>query len=550
MSEKKDLVVKMTINSTDFDNGLKNAKSQMKQTEGIAGSAGASMKKAFGAVALAVGGAATVMEGFKKLMRSTEEGADAMDRALHVAKTTTDQFLHSIASGNFDNFIKGLDDITANAKAAYEALDALGTMKMWGTAEISNLQAKIAEDKVIVNNKKASEEERKSAQSRIDANIKEIENITGGILEKTQISMKSTLREIAGAGKMVSDEMLLSFRQMFQDETLGAEAEKFYAQHAKKGVKAIDVSDFQTGSDVIEKEIDIFDTEQNRQIYAAMKNLSTINEEQWNSYYELMKEESALRTDLASQLDKANKLLNKETGGSSGGSGGSGGSGKITKKELTIEQLTEYYTRQMERVPMPLMPYQEYDIPTEDIIEPETDMIVESVTKKMAELVKQTAEAITMFNALGSAFSAIGNLAGDNMFGNIASGLGSIVSQASQTVTAMMALAGAETIEGLAETFANAPIFTKVALTATALAGVLSVISTVKNAFAGSFADGGIVGGNSYSGDRLWARVNSGEMILNRSQQASLMNGGNVKFVIEGSQLKGVLDNYESIQNM
>ena len=310
------------------------------------------------------------------------------------------------------------------------------------------------------------------------------------------------------------------------------------------------MSDFQTGSDVIEKEIDIFDTEQNRQIYAAMKNLSTINEEQWNSYYELMKEESALRTDLASQLDKANKLLNKETGGSSGGSGGSGGSGKITKKELTIEQLTEYYTRQMERVPMPLMPYQEYDIPTEDIIEPETDMIVESVTKKMAELVKQTAEAITMFNALGSAFSAIGNLAGDNMFGNIASGLGSIVSQASQTVTAMMALAGAETIEGLAETFANAPMFTKVALTATALAGVLSVISTVKNAFAGSFADGGIVGGNSYSGDRLWARVNSGEMILNRSQQASLMNGGNVKFVIEGSQLKGVLDNYESIQNM
>ena len=550
MSEKKDLVVKMTINSTDFDNGLKNAKSQMKQTEGIAGSAGASMKKAFGAVALAVGGAATVMEGFKKLMRSTEEGADAMDRALHVAKTTTDQFLHSIASGNFDNFIKGLDDITANAKAAYEALDALGTMKMWGTAEISNLQAKIAEDKVIVNNKKASEEERKSAQSRIDANIKEIENITGGILEKTQISMKSTLREIAGAGKMVSDEMLLSFRQMFQDETLGAEAEKFYAQHAKKGVKAIDVSDFQTGSDVIEKEIDIFDTEQNRQIYAAMKNLSTINEEQWNSYYELMKEESALRTDLASQLDKANKLLNKETGGSSGGSGGSGGSGKITKKELTIEQLTEYYTRQMERVPMPLMPYQEYDIPTEDIIEPETDKLVEDVTRKMAELVKQTAEAITMFNALGSAFSAIGNLAGDNMFGNIASGLGSIVSQASQTVTAMMALAGAETIEGLAETFANAPMFTKVALTATALAGVLSVISTVKNAFAGSFADGGIVGGNSYSGDRLWARVNSGEMILNRSQQASLMNGGNVKFVIEGSQLKGVLDNYESIQNM
>lgn len=113
-------------------------------------------------------------------------------------------------------------------------------------------------------------------------------------------------------------------------------------------------------------------------------------------------------------------------------------------------------------------------------------------------------------------------------------------------------MAQAETIEGIAEVFSKTPglTFAKVALTATALAGVLGIMSSVKNAFAGSFAEGGIIGGNSYSGDRLWARVNSGEMILNRSQQASLMNGGNVKFVIEGSQLKGVLDNYESIQNM
>ena len=38
------------------------------------------------------------------------------------------------------------------------------------------------------------------------------------------------------------------------------------------------------------------------------------------------------------------------------------------------------------------------------------------------------------------------------------------------------------------------------------------------------FADGGIVGGNSFSGDNVLARVNSGEMILNREQQATLFN--------------------------
>lgn len=43
------------------------------------------------------------------------------------------------------------------------------------------------------------------------------------------------------------------------------------------------------------------------------------------------------------------------------------------------------------------------------------------------------------------------------------------------------------------------------------------------------FANGGIVGGNSFSGDRVPARVNSGEMILNKSQQRRLFdiaNGG------------------------
>lgn len=43
------------------------------------------------------------------------------------------------------------------------------------------------------------------------------------------------------------------------------------------------------------------------------------------------------------------------------------------------------------------------------------------------------------------------------------------------------------------------------------------------------FADGGVVPGNSYNGDKIPVRVNSGEMILNRDQQSQLysqLNGG------------------------
>lgn len=60
-----------------------------------------------------------------------------------------------------------------------------------------------------------------------------------------------------------------------------------------------------------------------------------------------------------------------------------------------------------------------------------------------------------------------------------------------------------------------------IAFAATGLAQLAAMISSVKG-LAGSYATGGVVGGNSYFGDRLTAHVNSGEMILNRQQQARL----------------------------
>lgn len=55
-----------------------------------------------------------------------------------------------------------------------------------------------------------------------------------------------------------------------------------------------------------------------------------------------------------------------------------------------------------------------------------------------------------------------------------------------------------------------------------AYAALLKVASGMIKASAGSFAQGGIVPGTSYSGDRLTANVNSGELILNEAQQGRL----------------------------
>lgn len=82
----------------------------------------------------------------------------------------------------------------------------------------------------------------------------------------------------------------------------------------------------------------------------------------------------------------------------------------------------------------------------------------------------------------------------------------------------------------------------------TAIAAVISAFTSFPK-----FADGGIVGGSSYFGDKLLARVNSGELILNQKQQESLYHmteedrGGGMTIGfdrVRGSDIYLALKNY------
>lgn len=155
------------------------------------------------------------------------------------------------------------------------------------------------------------------------------------------------------------------------------------------------------------------------------------------------------------------------------------------------------------------------------------------------------------------ALEATANAIGD--IGSSISGLGQALEVPALDVAGVMAQAIATMIQAYATAQDIAAKTTGpwgwLAFGAIGLAQLVSIISTVKSL--GAYANGGIVGGSSYAGDRLYARVNSGEMILNGNQQQHLFNminnggggvasTGEVQFVIRGADLYGAMKNYNS----
>ena len=115
------------------------------------------------------------------------------------------------------------------------------------------------------------------------------------------------------------------------------------------------------------------------------------------------------------------------------------------------------------------------------------------------------------------------------------------------TARASASAKASEAVAGATASGSKLPFPYNLAAIAGGIAAVLAALAAMSK-----FANGGIVGGNSYSGDKVLARLNSGELVLNRQQQATLFNaiksgnlggGGNYQFKIKGCDLIGVLQN-------
>lgn len=163
---------------------------------------------------------------------------------------------------------------------------------------------------------------------------------------------------------------------------------------------------------------------------------------------------------------------------------------------------------------------------------------------KIAETNKALQEQINLFNGIADVSKALSGCFDDNT----AKWLGFVsqfMSSVSGVLRAYQALTGAAAMKSAAET----PVIGWLSMGA-ALASTFALFAQLPK-----FERGGIVQGFDYQGDKVLARVNSGEMVLPRSEQFKLwkaIQSGSfgasepqyIEVRVKGKDLVGVLRNY------
>ena len=184
------------------------------------------------------------------------------------------------------------------------------------------------------------------------------------------------------------------------------------------------------------------------------------------------------------------------------------------------------------------------------------EAIDEAKLPDLSKKIKENEDFANSLSAIGNAFGSMSSMA-DGAAGSILSYFGNLMNSVAAAIPAIDALnakkkeesvANTEAaVTGAASSVASIP-FVGAALAVAAIASVLAALANIPK-----YATGGIVGGSSFFGDHMIARVNSGEMILNQSQQGKLFNminnGGSNHITVDGEARVSGKAMYITIRN-
>ena len=544
-----DILTRLLLNTGDYDSKLAKAKkSSMELATAISGRvAGAAMKFA-GALGAVAGASMT----FESAIRGSQTTSDEFDRVIRSAKTSIDSFFTAVSTGDFTAFNRGLDDIIARARLANDALDQLGNTTMsYGYFNARN-QAEFAEAITTLRDKNASATDKAAAKATADRIMGSQKEITEQLRYRTQDAIAKLVTEKNTLGlnnitKLNIDE-ILALDVSAMGDAMKADLAATYSEYTNiyNSMKE-KFTTLQATSEMgkFEKVVDYVGLNKameaitNKYQQSILYNEMLVrNSDDWlKNLIGIQQASDNADRNLANMQRQLNRAGQSEVGG-----GKTGGAKKGLQMPVVVGQVS--YDTPIGKKMLEAMNGQTFE-PIKVPIEIEEEIDEEDLSGKWAEhLTKEQKKVEDMNSALSSTadiFGSLGSIAGSAGNDFLAATMQSMGSIAQM----IMQLQSLTTAQGVASA-SKLPFPANLAAIATVVATVASVFASLPK-----FAEGGIVGGSSYFGDKLLCRLNSGEAVLTQSQQAralALMDGGSNVRVSGDVRLSGK-DIYVSLRN-
>ena len=566
---------------------IKSSKSELASVEGQLTGVGDALKQLgnkmgipmnlftkMGPVLAAAGAAAKVA---KDAFNANEAAVDQWGRAVQSAQSVYEGFLTALNTGDISGYLSRIDDIISAARKAYDELDRLGTMKTIQSPQMSRRQAENDRLRMMIMTR------RYIAPLDGSAGISGMKN--GELLSDTQVKQfEQDLRD--GIQKIVS---------LIENE-INQSTKAIEAEYSKQALKlGISLEDFKKGTSSmaeLDKMIELgnkyYEFEKAHTISTTSQSITgstttytrdnAVNPyagyEKWNVFrvdgdayknlVQLIQQRDQQMIQAYSMQSQAYRTINRAEGISTRNGASSAAvattaqalePGTIKAQEAEVARLTELwkyagdavrdnYYKQLKLAEAYLeemkKPLQEIHAQlTFDVqpIEVNIDTSSLSVAKNDAKTLENSwSAAAGAVSSIGSALQQI-----DDPTAKVAG----IVAQAVANVAAGLG-------QMLATPQSTSQSWGWIALAASGTATMIATIAAIKSATSENhYANGGIVSGNSLSGDNVPAMLNSGEVVLNTAQTGRLasamtqnpMGNLNLTATLSGETIRLALQN-------
>ena len=578
----KDVITRYKADVGNYDANIAKARRQLEGFKKDNLSAGGVIKQLssslVGAAAkfASIGAAASAaMKVAKDAFFQSEGNIDDWGRAVDGAKGAYSTFLNTLNSGNWSNFFTNLSTAVKGARDLYDVLDRLGSIKANNQAAIAIVQQQIAQLRLAKQNGENVDAQLQQATEQLRA--MQNQSVNAG-LAAGNATIRNTLRnrvnaanttgvnigegtfiqlayELEHSGQAVFDSM----KKTFDDLAKKATVETTTAYTNRNGTY------YQTSTIV---DINRLTAEEQKQylIAKAITEGETEIQKGLAIYAQSIQEGTSAARE---------EFKNNRYGLQGSGKGGSGGTkkdeyiplaGSIDAQIAKVKELQDAFNKTADQSIRGQL-ITAIDEATRHLeymkgggagpLSASTESLSQhlGLNTDLSGL-KMTDEDLDKLTKLANAGKEA-EASWDSAMGSI-SGLGSALSAIEDPAVKVLGII-AEAIATVALSFAKAlskdtklGVFGWIAAAAAGTAAMVTTISAIKSATAGSYAEGGIVPGNSYSGDNLTANVNSGELILSMVQSdrlANILRSGNsmqnmhLTATIKGTDIQLALNN-------